>query len=80
MHNHDYTDQHYGVNPPAALNGGTSVGLVSQNKTTSTDGAHTHTLSIDFNGSHSHGITVNATGGAETRPDSIMGIACIRYQ
>ena len=31
--------------------------------TTSTDGAHTHSLSISSDGTHSHSVTVNSGGG-----------------
>ena len=38
---------------------------------TSTAGAHTHGISVDYAGSHAHSVTVNSTGGNETRPKNI---------
>lgn len=48
-------------------------------------GAHTHTVAVSGttginNASHSHIITVNPNGGADTRPRNISQLACIKYQ
>lgn len=39
--------------------------------TTSTAGAHTHSVTVNSSGAHSHAVTVNSTGGNETRPKNI---------
>ena len=46
---------------------------------TSSGGNHTHTFSTDTQGEHTHIITVNATGGTETRPRNIALMAIIKY-
>jgi microcystin-dependent protein len=48
-------------------------------------GAHTHTVAVSGttglqNANHSHAITVNAAGGADTRPRNVSQLACIKYQ
>jgi microcystin-dependent protein len=48
--------------------------------TISTVAAHSHTLTTTTQAAHAHTITVNATGGTETRPATIVKLACIRFQ
>lgn len=48
-------------------------------KTTTTSGAHSHTVYMNDAGSHSHNISINATGGNETRPRNIAMIYCIKF-
>jgi microcystin-dependent protein len=79
-HNHDVTNAFTGVVVAAGVQGGSGVNYTKSTFSTSTDGNHAHTLSIDGNGSHAHNITVNAAGGTETRPNSINGYNIIRYQ
>jgi hypothetical protein len=50
--------------------GGTS-GSAAEN-----EGSHTHSISTD--GNHSHTVTINNTGGAETRPENISVYYLIR--
>ena len=38
---------------------------------TSTAGAHSHTVTVNSAGAHSHSVSVNNTGGNETRPKNI---------
>lgn len=40
---------------------------------------HTHTVSVDAGGAHSHTITINSTGGTETRPRNVAFQFCIRH-
>ncbi len=40
-------------------------------------GNHQHTIHED--GAHQHAITIQATGGSETRPSNIAMLACIKY-
>lgn len=42
-------------------------------------GDHAHTFSTDSQGAHTHTITVNATGGTETRGKNIAKLAIIKY-
>jgi microcystin-dependent protein len=51
---------------------------------TSTAGAHAHTVAVSGNtgyssANHTHAITVNPIGGAETRPKNLAMLACIKY-
>lgn len=46
---------------------------------TSTNGDHNHGMNIDGNGSHAHNVTVNNTGGIETRPANYAALICIKY-
>lgn len=50
-------------------------GLVATN----TEAAHTHPITVDAGGAHSHTITINATGGTETRPRNVALQFCIRH-
>ncbi|QZA96403.1 phage tail protein [Pseudomonas mandelii] len=47
--------------------------------TTSADGLHAHNISVNAVAAHSHVITVGYSGGAETRPQNIAFLACIKY-
>ena len=42
-------------------------------------GAHSHNVGMNGSGNHSHAITVNAAGAAETRPKNIALLFCIKY-
>lgn len=44
---------------------------------TSSNGAHTHTITVNSNGAHTHTVTITETGGNETRPKTIIGIYCV---
>ncbi len=50
---------------------------------TSTDGAHTHTVTIESSGAHTHTVSIantvmeDAVGSEETRPKTIVGIYCV---
>lgn len=55
---------------------GTAVG---GSITSSSNGGHSHSLSINSSGSHSHTITVDASGGSETRPRNVALMFCIKY-
>lgn len=44
-------------------------------------GAHSHSLSTDGGqGSHTHAVTINATGSAEARVDNVALNLCIRFE
>lgn len=47
--------------------------------TTNPAGAHAHNISVAAAPDHNHTITVGYTGGAETRPQNIAFLACIKY-
>jgi hypothetical protein len=34
-------------------------------------GGHTHSFTTDYAGTHGHTLTINSTGGAETRPKNV---------
>lgn len=42
-------------------------------------GNHEHALTINSAGTHNHAITISATGGAETRPRNVALLACIKF-
>jgi microcystin-dependent protein len=44
------------------------------------DHHHAHGISIDVQGSHAHNVGVNATGGAETRPRTMVTLCLVRFQ
>lgn len=76
-HTHTYTD-HGGAS--AGGFGGTYAFLGNAyGATTSSSGSHSHSITLT-GGSHTHTFTTNATGSDETRPNSIVGLPCIRYQ
>jgi microcystin-dependent protein len=80
-HNHDMaTNVVTSLIAAAGIQGGANLNIGLSKPSTTTDGNHAHTLSIDGNGSHSHNISVAANGNIETRPNSIVGLSCIRYQ
>lgn len=47
--------------------------------TTNAAGLHAHNITVAATPDHSHSITVGYTGGAETRPQNIAFLACIKY-
>lgn len=47
--------------------------------TTNSAGQHAHNISVAGVADHTHAITVNATGGSETRPQNIAFNAFIKY-
>ena len=62
--------------------GGGQVGFqASKNWTgsTSSNGEHSHTVTIQSDGEHSHTVTITETtkGGTETRPKTIIGLYCV---
>lgn len=42
-------------------------------------GKHRHKITVNPVPDHAHPVMVNPTGGAETRPDNIAFLACIKY-
>ncbi|MGP5566400.1 phage tail-collar fiber domain-containing protein [Pseudomonas helleri] len=48
-------------------------------KLTSEDGEHNHTVKVDPVPNHDHGVTASYIGAAETRPQNIAFLACIKY-
>jgi len=65
-------------NPPTREVSNTSNEFQSEGPLTSTDGTHTHTLSVYSAGAHSHDVTVSPRGGAETRPRNVSVLTCIK--
>lgn len=57
---------------------GSSVSSSSTHFTKSA-GSHSHSLSIDSGGSHTHSVTVDSSGGNETRPRNVAMMYCIKY-
>ncbi|ENY76583.1 putative tail fiber protein [Pseudomonas putida TRO1] len=55
-----------------------TTGIVAYS-TTSSAGQHSHTITVTGVSDHAHPITVNATGGSETRPQNIAFNAFIKY-
>jgi microcystin-dependent protein len=58
------------INDVGAVSGGASTGATAMTFTGTAVAAHTHTVAV----------TVDSTGGSETRPNSIAVLPCIRYQ
>lgn len=46
---------------------------------TTSAGAHAHNIAVNGVADHAHAITVGYSGGAETRPQNIAFLACIKY-
>ncbi|WP_296639203.1 phage tail protein [Roseinatronobacter sp.] len=65
-------------NPPKIDNANTNNSGTTQSPLTSTDGAHSHDLTITSAGAHSHSVTVSARGGNETRPRNVSVLTCIK--
>ena len=62
--------------PRNPLNGSDNPALATA---TTSAGAHAHNITIGTVGDHTHAITVGYSGGAETRPQNIAFLACIKY-
>ena len=87
-HAHLVTSSHWTPNTGAdTVDGGneprrlTNYGAAdgSFNTTTSTAGVHGHNVGVSTVADHAHAITINATGGTETRPKNTALLACIKY-
>lgn len=90
-HTHGYFD--YNPNLIAAQSGGGSGGYNIMNNTSRTTGGaseylhdHTYSGTTGTQSAHSHSgstastsVTVDPTGGTETRPTNIVGILCVWY-
>lgn len=51
----------------------------NSNRTTTSNGSHSHTVTIDAAGDHSHTLAINSAGTAsETRPKNIALLYCIK--
>jgi microcystin-dependent protein len=75
-HNHDFTI--YASSVMSGTGGlavtGYRADAGNQTKTTTSDGAHTHSVSGNTGGrsaAHTHAVTVQPVGGAETRPHNV---------
>lgn len=55
------------------------AGSHSHNITVAAVGDHAHAITVGAVGDHAHAITVGYSGGAETRPQNIAFLACIKY-
>lgn len=71
-HNHQYTAA-AGTSPQSGDSTQVLTGTVTANTTTVATG-----ISISSDGAHSHPLTVGATGGSETRPTNIAELVCIK--
>lgn len=77
-HTHNFTDYGFG---PVQSGFGIQAALQINSFTSATAGAGGHSHAVTTTGgSHTHAFTTEATGGDETRPNSIVGLPCIRYQ
>ncbi len=86
----DDTKSHNHTASAASGGGHTHTYAGNQSTNTTTGGGSTRITSLSSgggnsgtttnNGTHSHTITVNATGGNETRPVNVALMACIRYE
>ncbi|MCM2317942.1 MAG: phage tail protein [Pseudomonas sp.] len=52
---------------------------IAYHSNTSSDGDHTHAITVTAIVDHTHPVTISATGGAETRPRNTALLACIKY-
>jgi microcystin-dependent protein len=77
-HNHDYTRYQEQLGMDGSQTGTAGIWRLSSTVSTSTDGSHTH--NIPMSSAHSHTITVNSTGGTETRPATLVALGIVRYQ
>lgn len=73
-HAHTYSANPVNVRGGAEGGGRESNGAQNQNTAAAKTG-----ISIDSAGSHTHGVTVNATGGLETRPRNLALLAIIKF-
>lgn len=63
----------------SAVTQGTSTnGAHSHSVSIDSGGAHSHSLSVDSGGAHTHTLTIANTGGAETRPRNVAMLYCIK--
>jgi microcystin-dependent protein len=66
-----------GVDQPANITN--EAGNHSHNISVGAVGDHAHVITVGAVGDHAHAITVGYSGGAETRPQNIAFLACIKY-
>jgi len=66
-----------GVDQPANITN--EAGNHSHNISVGAVGDHAHVINVGAVGDHAHAITVGYSGGAETRPQNIAFLACIKY-
>lgn len=86
-HTHTFTDSSVSITA-SALAGSTravATATTSASDVTGSAGAHTHTVAVSGttglnNANHSHLITVDPQGGADTRPRNVAMLPCIKYQ
>jgi microcystin-dependent protein len=65
-------DQDYTLQQRTGSHAAANVGRTSSN------GSHTHTVTIASGGAHTHTFTTDATGSTETRPKSAVVLVCIK--
>lgn len=78
---HSHSFSYYRTTPTGASGAATGSGFTNtlSSSTTASAGNHTHTMNLDVAGSHNHPVTVEPTGGAETRPRNMAMLALIKY-
>ncbi|WP_419711595.1 phage tail protein [Pseudomonas sp. NFX224] len=72
-----YADSGSGSDQPANITN--EAGNHSHNIGVGAVGDHAHVITVGAVGDHAHAITVGYSGGAETRPQNIAFLACIKY-
>ena len=72
-----FADTGGGVDQPANITN--EAGNHSHNIGVGAVGDHAHVITVGAVGDHAHAITVGYSGGAETRPQNIAFLACIKY-
>ncbi|THG81515.1 phage tail protein [Pseudomonas sp. A-1] len=77
-HSHD-VPVHSGIWPSDGPTPWGSSAEPNTSKASGTSGSHGHILNINPVPDHTHPVTINATGGAETRPRNTALLACIKY-
>lgn len=78
---HAHSFNYFRTTPTGAAGAATGNGFTNQSAgdTTETAGSHTHSMNLDAGGAHTHPITVENTGGTETRPRNISMLALIKF-
>ena len=75
--NWNYADTGGGADQPGNVTN--EAGNHSHNIGVGAVGDHAHVITVGAVGDHAHAITVGYSGGAETRPQNIAFLACIKY-
>lgn len=77
---HGHTASSAATSHNHSINGYVSTGGSTSGLVRTATGSSPASLPVTTDTTHTHAITVDATGGTETRPRNIAWLACIKYQ